>query len=72
MVVGTFLGMLLQALVNWRDVGLVLKTGVSMGAFMLLMPRMVKLLMEGLIPISESVRDFMKTRYKGRDFIHWA
>ena len=31
------------------------------------MPRMVKLLMEGLIPISESVRDFMKTRYKGRD-----
>ena len=32
MVVGTFLGMLSQALVNWRDVGLVLKTGVSMGA----------------------------------------
>ena len=67
MVVGTFLGMILQALVNWRDVGLVLKTGIAMGAFMLLMPRMVKLLMEGLIPISESVRDFMKTRYKGRD-----
>ena len=67
MVVGTYLGMILQALVNWRDVGLVLKTGIAMGAFMLLMPRMVKLLMEGLIPISESVRDFMKTRYKGRD-----
>ena len=67
MVVGTFLGIILQALVNWRDVGLVLKTGIAMGAFMLLMPRMVKLLMEGLIPISESVRDFMKTRYKGRD-----
>ena len=67
MVVGVFLGMLLQALVSVQDVGAILKTGVAMGAFMMLMPRMVKLLMEGLIPISESVRDFMKTRFKGRD-----
>ncbi|QWQ38313.1 PTS galactitol transporter subunit IIC [Gemella sp. zg-570] len=66
MVVGLFLGMLL-ALGAGYDIGGILKTGVAMAAFMVLMPRMVKLLMEGLIPISESVREYMKTRYKGRD-----
>lgn len=66
MVVGLFLGIILGALAGY-DPGAVLKAGVSMAAFMVLMPRMVKLLMEGLIPISESVREYMKTRYKGRD-----
>lgn len=66
MVVGLFLGMILGALAGY-DVGTVVKTGVAMAAFMVLMPRMVKLLMEGLIPISESVREYMKTKYKGRD-----
>lgn len=66
MVVGLFLGLGLGALAGY-DVGTVLQTGVAMAAFMVLMPRMVKLLMEGLIPISESVREYMKTKYKGRD-----
>lgn len=66
MVVGVFLGMILRGLVDF-NVGEILKTGIAMGAFMMLMPRMVKLLMEGLIPISESVREFMKTRFHGRD-----
>lgn len=42
------------------DVGGILKMGINMGAVMFLMPRIVKILMEGLIPISESVRDFYK------------
>ncbi|MBF0714019.1 PTS galactitol transporter subunit IIC [Gemella sp. GH3] len=66
MVVGLFLGLGLGALAGY-DLGKVLQAGVAMAAFMVLMPRMVKLLMEGLIPISESVREYMKNRYKGRD-----
>ncbi len=66
MVVGLFLGFILGALAGYNP-GDIFKAGISMAAFMVLMPRMVKLLMEGLIPISESVREFMKTRYKGRD-----
>ena len=41
--------------------------GINMGAVMFLMPRMVKILMEGLIPISESVRDFLQERYGERE-----
>lgn len=66
MVVGLFLGLFLGGLAGY-DLGAVLQAGISMAAFMVLMPRMVKLLMEGLIPISESVREYMKTKYKGRD-----
>lgn len=43
--------------------------GINMGAVMFLMPRMVKILMEGLIPISESVRDFYKNVMVKEKFI---
>ncbi|MET1026430.1 MAG: PTS transporter subunit IIC, partial [Dongiaceae bacterium] len=36
----------------------VLKTAMSLAAVMLLLPRMVKILMEGLIPVSEAARNF--------------
>jgi len=45
----------------------ILNLGISLGGVMFLMPRMVKILMEGLIPISESAREFMKKRFKGRE-----
>jgi galactitol PTS system EIIC component len=34
---------------------------------MLLLPRMVKVLMEGLIPVSEAAREFMQKRYNDRE-----
>ena len=34
--------------------------GIAVGALLLLMPRMVKILMEGLIPISEAAKEFMR------------
>jgi PTS system galactitol-specific IIC component len=40
----------------------ILQTGINLAAVMLLLPRMVQILMEGLIPISEAARDFMKKR----------
>jgi PTS system galactitol-specific IIC component len=45
----------------------VLQVGINLGAVMLLLPRMVQILMEGLIPISEAARDFMAKRFSGRE-----
>ncbi|MCG2768688.1 MAG: PTS sugar transporter subunit IIC, partial [Anaerolineae bacterium] len=46
----------------------ILVLAVNLGAVMLLMPRMVAILMEGLIPISEAAREFMKRRFAGGEF----
>jgi len=45
----------------------ILKVGINLAAVMLLLPRMVQILMEGLIPVSEAARDFMQKRASGRE-----
>jgi PTS system galactitol-specific IIC component len=45
----------------------VLQLGITMAAVMVLMPRMVSLLMEGLIPLSEAAREFLQKRASGRE-----
>src|SRR5699024_72385 len=40
---------------------------VKTGAVMVLMPKMVALLMEGLTPISESANSFVQKRFPGRE-----
>ena len=45
----------------------VLQTGINLAAVMLLLPRMVQILMEGLIPVSEAARDFMNRRATDRE-----
>lgn len=45
----------------------VLQTGMSLAAVMLLLPRMVKILMEGLIPVSEAARTFVQKRAGARE-----
>lgn len=47
----------------------VLQTGMNLAAVMLLLPRMVKILMEGLIPVSEAARDFVKRRAGDRELM---
>ncbi|KHD84712.1 PTS galactitol transporter subunit IIC [Heyndrickxia ginsengihumi] len=66
MMMGIILGLIIGILAGY-DVGKVLQIGISMGAVMLLMPRMVKILMEGLIPISEAARTFLQKRYGDRE-----
>jgi galactitol PTS system EIIC component len=44
-----------------------LALGVNLAAVMVLLPRMVRILMEGLIPISEAAREFMKRRASDRE-----
>jgi PTS system galactitol-specific IIC component len=47
--------------------GKIVVLGVNLAAVMVLLPRMVRLLMEGLIPVSEAARDFMSKRASGRE-----
>lgn len=66
MMVGLILGSII-GLLGGYGLGEAFQVGIAMAGVMVLMPRMVKLLMEGLIPISESAREFMKKRFPGRD-----
>lgn len=46
----------------------ILVLAISLAAVLLLLPRMVSLLMEGLIPVSDSARTFVEKRFPGRKF----
>ncbi len=59
MMLGVILGAGIGLLAEY-DVKGVLNLAMSLGAVMLIMPRMVKLLMEGLLPLSDAVRSFLK------------
>lgn len=51
-----------------KDSIAILGLGINVAAVMLLLPRMVAILMEGLIPVSEAAREFMQRRFPGRKF----
>jgi galactitol PTS system EIIC component len=59
---GLILGSLLGVLAGY-SAGETIKIGMSMAAVMVLMPRMVKILMEGLMPISESARELLQKKF---------
>ncbi|SDJ58473.1 PTS galactitol transporter subunit IIC [Salimicrobium halophilum] len=65
-VMGLIIGLVIGALAGY-DVSGILQLGVQTGAVLLLMPKMVALLMEGLAPVSEAAGDFVKKRFPGRD-----
>ncbi|QDJ21400.1 PTS galactitol transporter subunit IIC [Lactiplantibacillus plantarum] len=65
MVMGIVIGMLLAALGGYSAPN-ILKLGMSMGGVMFLMPRMVKILMEGLIPIQEGAQKLLQEKYGNR------
>lgn len=65
--IGLIIGSILGFLVGYgfKDA---LVVGMSMAALMFLLPRMVKVLMEGLVPISNSTKAYMTKKYKGQQF----
>lgn len=64
---GLFIGIILAALAG-ESLADVILTGINVGAVMLLIPRMVSILMEGLTPVAEAARKFMTAKAKGRSF----
>jgi len=72
-IIGLILGILAYAFNIPEDqstmvtISKILGVGMNLGAVMLLLPRMVAILMEGLIPVSEAAREFMQKRASGRE-----
>ncbi|WP_101842910.1 galactitol-specific PTS transporter subunit IIC [Halobacillus sp. Marseille-P3879] len=64
--IGLFLGSAIGILAGY-GAGEVIEIGMAMAAVMVLMPRMVKILMEGLMPVSESAREWLSKRFGERE-----
>jgi PTS system galactitol-specific IIC component len=67
--IGLVLGIIMGILARYT-VANILTLGIQMAAVMVLIPRMVGILMEGLIPISEGARTFISKRFPGRGDIY--
>ena len=50
-----------------ETISLILGVGMNLAAVMLILPRMVAILMKGMILVSEAARDFLKKRASGRE-----
>lgn len=67
--VGTVLGIVIAALAGY-SIEQILNVGVSMGAVLVLIPKMAALLMEGLMPISDAASDFIQKKFSNRGRIY--
>ncbi len=75
MVMGLVIGVVLGLIAYFSEfagafvptLGKIIVLGVELAAVMVLLPRMVRILMEGLIPVSEAARTFMSKRASGRE-----
>ncbi|HEY8417685.1 MAG TPA: PTS transporter subunit IIC [Limnochordales bacterium] len=71
-VVGFLIGLLVGAFgylrlpLTGEAVAETLKLGIAAAAYLVLMPRMISLLMDGLLPIAEAARTFVMSRFPGR------
>ena len=67
MLIGVILGILMGLGARMSIVDTLLMA-MNLGASMVLMPRMISLLMEGLVPVFQSARKFMLERFPDYDF----
>ncbi|AJG25257.1 PTS galactitol transporter subunit IIC [Streptococcus iniae] len=65
-VMGLLIGLVIGVLAGY-DIQGISQLSVKTAAVMLLMPRMVSILMEGLAPISEAANNFVQKRFPGRE-----
>lgn len=69
LILGALIGLVAYSPSNFGDyVKNVATLAITMAAVMLVLPRMVAILMEGLIPVSEAAGNFVRARFPGRDF----
>lgn len=66
-IIGAILGFVIGLLAGY-PVGEALQLSVQMAAVMVLMPMVVKLIMQGLLPISESAKEMLEKRFSGGNF----
>lgn len=65
MMIGLILGILLGIIAGY-DVKGFLTLGVNIGAVMFILPRMVRILMEGLLPLSDAIKEILQKRFPDR------
>lgn len=65
-VIGFILGAIIGFLAGYDAQG-ALPLGINMAAVMVLMPRMIKCIMDGLLPISERAKELMQKHFKDND-----
>lgn len=68
-IIGSALGLIIGVIAGY-DVKGVLLLGVTMGAVLVLIPKMAGLLMEGLLPISDAASDMISKRFRNRGKIY--
>jgi PTS system galactitol-specific IIC component len=66
MILGLILGAGIGALAGY-EVNAIITLAVNMAAVMFILPRMVKILMEGLMPLSEDAKKFMAKKFPGKE-----
>lgn len=66
--VGFFMGIILGVLAGY-DLKAVLQLSIQTGAVMLLMPRVIKPIMDGLMPISRQARKHLQSKFGGQEFL---
>lgn len=64
---GMIIGIALAVAVGY-GVPEALRLGMQMAALMYLLPRITKIIMEGLLPISTATREYMQNKYQGEEF----
>lgn len=64
---GFVIGIALSALAGYDFAG-ILSTGVTLSAVMVILPRMTKMIMEALGPVSTAIGDKLKKRFPGEEF----
>ena len=67
-IVALFLGLIIGFLAGY-DVKDTLQLGIKVAAVISLLPKVIKPVMEGLLPISEVVKEKLQSRFKGADFL---
>lgn len=65
-VMGAIIGLLLGLIAGY-DVGGMLVLAMQVAAIMLILPRMVSIIAEGLIPVTMKVAEFIRERFKDRE-----
>ncbi|MFT4109672.1 PTS galactitol transporter subunit IIC [Propionicimonas sp.] len=68
-IIGTALGLIIGVVAGY-DVKGVLVLGITMGAVLVLIPKMAALLMEGLLPISDAASDLISKKFRNRGKIY--
>ena len=69
LIIGTVIGIVIGIAAGYNLKG-ILVLGITHGGVLVLIPKMAAMLMEGLIPISDSAQEFVSKRFKNRGKIY--